>query len=70
MVTVLGTIVAFQLSFELLERRRRSPTLTTIDTTAYPISKIDFPTVNLCAAGSVNMGTEQEIKISLFNPID
>ena len=58
LVTFIGVFLASTLTLELMQRRERSPTITTIETTAMPISRVDFPTINLCATGAINIGKE------------
>ncbi len=56
LVTLCGMSLAAIFTWQLVLRRERSPTLTTVETTAMPISRVEFPTINLCASGIVNMG--------------
>ncbi len=49
----LCTLAIYFITVQFIEWRK-NPVLTTVSTTGYPVSKLDFPAVTLCSLGLVN----------------
>ncbi|XP_050074382.1 sodium channel protein Nach-like [Anopheles maculipalpis] len=70
---VWSVIAMVSLGFTLLlansawDQFRSNPTLTTIETTSYPVSLIAFPSVTLCNINKIHLGKAMELGRKLMN---
>ena len=49
LVVVIGAIFAAILSIQGLQKWKNNLILTTVETTSYPIEKVEFPSITICA---------------------
>ena len=68
-VTTAAAVFAVVAAWEAYENWVNFPVLTTVSTTGYPIEKVQFPSITICAQGSVHeiLGPKISSRIYSFN---
>uniref|UniRef100_A0A182PHT5 Sodium channel protein Nach n=1 Tax=Anopheles epiroticus TaxID=199890 RepID=A0A182PHT5_9DIPT len=64
-IAVVSLAFTLFLSSSAWEQFRSNPTLTTIETTSYPVSLIAFPAVTLCNINKIHSGRAEELQKNL-----
>lgn len=58
-------LIAFSMMFLIMYRYLKTPTTTTIETTAYPIWDIEFPAITICNHNKVYLPSASNITNTL-----
>uniref|UniRef100_A0A182FFS7 Uncharacterized protein n=1 Tax=Anopheles albimanus TaxID=7167 RepID=A0A182FFS7_ANOAL len=65
--SLVGLGFTLMLTFSAWEQFRSNPTLTTIETTTFPVSMIPFPSVTLCNINKIHAGKAKELSQRLID---
>ena len=66
LIVGIGIWIASSLSLDIYYGWKANPVATTVSTTVYDISNIEYPSITICSQGSVKELTGRDLKFNLF----